>query len=227
MTTGTSGRRRAACGRPGRADPAAPVRAGSRLDGTTLLAIFAAQAESRHLDFAARWMQRRRRLLHHQLAGHEGNAALAAALRPTTGAAALPVGRVLLRPRRPAAGHDPLRDVLLGVVAAADEPIAGGRHKVFGHAGSPWSRRPRRSPRTCQQSGGGGGGGPASLRRIARPMTVSAKSSSASQCCSRPDTDGSFRNRCTSATSRRPRSSRPTTTRPFVAPRWLLHVAVH
>ncbi len=27
-----------------------------------------------------------------------------------------------------------IRDVLLGIVAAADEPIAGGRHKVFGNA---------------------------------------------------------------------------------------------
>lgn len=31
-------------------------------------------------------------------------------------------------------GLDPIRDVLLGVVAAAAEPIAGGRHKVFGRA---------------------------------------------------------------------------------------------
>ena len=30
-------------------------------------------------------------------------------------------------------GHDPRRDVLLGLVAATDEPMAGGRHKVFGH----------------------------------------------------------------------------------------------
>ena len=30
-------------------------------------------------------------------------------------------------------GHDGGRDVLLGMAAAADEPIAGGRHKVFGH----------------------------------------------------------------------------------------------
>src|SRR5262249_43221183 len=30
-------------------------------------------------------------------------------------------------------GHDPRRDILLGLVAAVDEPIAGGRHKVFGH----------------------------------------------------------------------------------------------
>jgi len=49
--TGTSERRLAG------PDPAAPVREGSRLDGTTRLAIFDAQAESRHLDFAARWMQ--------------------------------------------------------------------------------------------------------------------------------------------------------------------------
>ena len=44
-------------GGPAGPDPAAPVREGSRLDGTTRLAIFDAQAESRHLDFAARWIQ--------------------------------------------------------------------------------------------------------------------------------------------------------------------------
>src|SRR5258708_292700 len=31
-------------------------------------------------------------------------------------------------------GTDPIRDVLRGVVASAKEPIAGGRHKVFGHS---------------------------------------------------------------------------------------------
>ena len=31
-------------------------------------------------------------------------------------------------------GHDPVRDILLGVAAATGEPIAGGRHKVFGNA---------------------------------------------------------------------------------------------
>jgi hypothetical protein len=30
-------------------------------------------------------------------------------------------------------GSQPLRDVLLGLVGASDEPIAGGRHKVFGN----------------------------------------------------------------------------------------------
>ena len=33
---------------------------------------------------------------------------------------------------RQVGGSDPLRDVLLGVVAATEDPISGGRHKVFG-----------------------------------------------------------------------------------------------
>ncbi|HEX4729358.1 MAG TPA: thiamine pyrophosphate-dependent enzyme, partial [Jatrophihabitans sp.] len=31
-------------------------------------------------------------------------------------------------------GHDPVADILFGVAAATSEPIAGGRHKVFGNA---------------------------------------------------------------------------------------------
>ena len=66
-----------------RPDPAAPVRPGSRLDGATLLAIFDAQVQSRQLDFAARWMQQQGRGYYTiSSAGHEGNAAVAAALRP-------------------------------------------------------------------------------------------------------------------------------------------------
>ena len=96
-------------GGPARPDPAAPVRAGRQLDGATLLAIFDAQAESRHLDFAARWMQQQGGGYYTiSSAGHEGNAALAAALRPTDPAlAALPVRRVLLRPRPPGTRRQP------------------------------------------------------------------------------------------------------------------------
>jgi 2-oxoisovalerate dehydrogenase E1 component len=119
-----------------RPDPAAPVRAGSRLDGTTLLAIFDAQAESRHLDFAARWMQQQGRGYYTiGSSGHEGNAALAAALRPTDPALLhYRSGAFYCARARQVPGIDPVRDVLLGVAASADEPIAGGRHKVFGRA---------------------------------------------------------------------------------------------
>jgi 2-oxoisovalerate dehydrogenase E1 component len=124
--------------RPSGADPdwAAPVRAGSRLDGTTLLAIFDAQAQSRHLDFAARWMQQQGHGYYTiSSAGHEGNAAVAAALRPSDPALLhYRSGGFYCARARQVAGIDPVRDVLLGVAASADEPIAGGRHKVFGRA---------------------------------------------------------------------------------------------
>ena len=67
-------------------------------------------------------------------AGHESNAAVAAALRPTDPAllhyrsGGFYCARAQQRP-----GHDPVRDVLAGMLALASEPIAGGRHKVFGH----------------------------------------------------------------------------------------------
>ena len=112
------------------------MRAGSRLDGATLLAIFDAQAESRHLDFAARWMQQQGGGYYTiGSAGHEGNAALAAALRPADPALLhYRSGGFYCARGRQVPGVDPVRDVLLGVAASADEPISGGRHKVFGRA---------------------------------------------------------------------------------------------
>ena len=123
-------------GGPARPDPAAPVRPGSRLDGATLLAIFDAQAQSRQLDFAARWMQQQGRGYYTiSSAGHEGNAAVAAALRPDDPALLhYRSGAFYCARAHQVAGIDPVRDVLLGVAASADEPIAGGRHKVFGRA---------------------------------------------------------------------------------------------
>ena len=110
------------------------LRDGSSLTVGQCLALFDAQLGSRHLDLAARWLRSQGKGYYTiGSSGHEGNAAVAAALRPTDpGFAALSVGRVLRGPRRPGRRSDPLRDVLLGLVAATEEPIAGGRHKVFG-----------------------------------------------------------------------------------------------
>ncbi len=123
-------------GGPARPDGAAPVRPGSSLDGDTLLAIFDAQAQSRHLDFAARWMQQQGRGFYTiSSAGHEGNAAVAAALRPSDPALLhYRSGAFYCARAHQVTGVDPVRDVLLGVAASADEPIAGGRHKVLGRA---------------------------------------------------------------------------------------------
>jgi 2-oxoisovalerate dehydrogenase E1 component len=123
-------------GGPAHPEPGAPVRPGSGLDGDTLLAIFDAQAQSRHLDFAARWMQQQGRGYYTiSSAGHEGNAVVAAALRPSDPALLhYRSGGFYCARAHQVTGIDPVRDVLLGVAASADEPIAGGRHKVFGRA---------------------------------------------------------------------------------------------
>jgi 2-oxoisovalerate dehydrogenase E1 component len=121
---------------PGRADPDARLHPGSSLTGRTALAIFEAQLESRHLDLASRWMQQQGRGYYTiGSAGHEANAAVAAALRPTDPALLhYRSGAFYCARAHQVPGIDPLRDVLLGVAASADEPIAGGRHKVFGRA---------------------------------------------------------------------------------------------
>ncbi len=116
-------------------DPRLPVREGCSLTGGRCLELFDAQLGSRHLDLAARWLRGQGKGFYTiASAGHEGNAAVAAALRPTDPALLhYRSGAFYLERARQMPGQQPLRDVLLGVVAATEEPIAGGRHKVFGH----------------------------------------------------------------------------------------------
>jgi|GEM_PF-16119 len=212
---------------PARPDPDAPITDGSALSGTRARELFEAQVASRHLDLAARWLRSFGEGYYTiGSCGHEGNAAVAAALRPTdpallhyrsgafycvravqaaggtgpdtpvpaaaapappagtgtgTGevgpaggddghsgtpgrhaaagppdpagapdgagpsdaAGPLPAGDDTAGDPPPAAPTGPplagtglataIRDVLRGLVASAREPIAGGRHKVFGH----------------------------------------------------------------------------------------------
>ncbi|MFI7488523.1 transketolase C-terminal domain-containing protein [Micromonospora echinaurantiaca] len=173
-----------------RRDPAEPVTDGAALTGAQALDLFDAQVTSRQLDLAGRWLRSFGEGYYTiGSAGHEGNAAVAAAVRATDPAllhyrsgafycvraaqatadpdSAGPVAATA--PARDAAdttadqhpaaddraddagqgedaagpaGDRPFargyaeaaRDVLRGMVASAREPIAGGRHKVFGRA---------------------------------------------------------------------------------------------
>ncbi|MEE6262229.1 thiamine pyrophosphate-dependent enzyme [Plantactinospora sonchi] len=172
--------------------PEEPVRDGGTLDGARALGLFDAQLVSRHLDLAARWLRSFGEGYYTiGSSGHEGNAAVALAVRSTDpallhyrsgafycaragqadalrdpagagtdgGGLAHRVGiaeRVAeaMRGQDSAGGTGPrraddgagdpdgppdallgaARDVLRGVVASADEPVAGGRHKVFGNS---------------------------------------------------------------------------------------------
>lgn len=99
-----------------------------------LLQLFESQVLSRQLDLCARRLQVRGEAFYTiGSAGHEGNAAIAAAFRQDDIAflhyrdAAFFVQRA-----RQAAAVNPLWDMLLSFTASSEDPISGGRHKVLG-----------------------------------------------------------------------------------------------
>ena len=116
----------------------APLRPGAQLSRDEALRLFDAQLASRHLDLAARWLRSFNEGYYTiGSSGHEGNAAVAGALRPTDPALLHYRSGAFYLARATQAGRelgDAVKDVVRGLVASASEPIAGGRHKVFGHA---------------------------------------------------------------------------------------------
>ncbi len=95
--------------------------------------LWRAQVDSRQADYAARWLQQHGRSFYTiGSAGHESNAAVALALRVDDPALLHYRSGAFYLARAARADIQGLRDVMLGVVAASVEPIAGGRHKVFG-----------------------------------------------------------------------------------------------
>lgn len=112
----------------------APVVPGSRLTGAQLLELADSQFRCRHLDLIAREL-RARDAGYYTIgsSGHEGNAVLGMVVRCTDPtflhyrSGALMMQRSKQRPE-----IDPLLDTLLSQAASVDDPIAGGRHKVWG-----------------------------------------------------------------------------------------------
>ena len=121
------------------ADPGDEPRVGPELLGDLspelAVALYDMQLRSRHLDFMALTLRERGRGFYTiGSSGHEGNAAVAAAMQATDPAFLhYRSGGFFLERARQAGYPHGVRDVLRGMVAAEDEPIAGGRHKVFGN----------------------------------------------------------------------------------------------
>ena len=123
--------------RPRRDDFDAPWTAGSSLSARRALALFESMVASRHLDLAARWLRAQNEGFYTiGSSGHEGaGAAVAEATRPTDPAFLhYRSGGFFVHRARQVPGQTPMLDTLLGMAASADEPIAGGRHKVWGSA---------------------------------------------------------------------------------------------
>ncbi|MQA07798.1 MAG: MFS transporter [Pseudonocardiaceae bacterium] len=118
----------------GSRDPDAPIVPGAALTGSRCLELFDSQLGSRQLDLIARELGASKQGYYSiGSSGHESNAGLAAALRHSDPALVhYRSGGFFVERARQVPGTEPLRDVLRGVVTSASEPIAGGRHKVFG-----------------------------------------------------------------------------------------------
>lgn len=110
------------------------ARLAGQLSSDELLALFDAQLESRHLDFAGLALREQGRGYYTiGSSGHEGNVVVADCLEPTDPALLhYRSGAFFLHRARRMGYADGVRDVLRGMTAARSEPIAGGRHKVFG-----------------------------------------------------------------------------------------------
>ncbi len=121
-------RRVAARDLPSGADPQGP------LDAATAQSVFRSACTSRALDRKSRAMQAAGQGFYTiGSSGHEGMAAVAAALRPTDMAflhyrdAAFQIQRANQVPNQ-----DIAWDMLLSFACSSDDPISGGRHKVLG-----------------------------------------------------------------------------------------------
>ncbi|HEU5266188.1 MAG TPA: thiamine pyrophosphate-dependent enzyme, partial [Jatrophihabitans sp.] len=111
---------------------------GAAAPDPALLATFDAMAASRLLDIHARRL-RERGTGYYTIgsAGHESNAFVAAATRPTDPALLHYRSGAFFLARTQQAGRsldDGIRAVLLGMFASTADPASGGRHKVFGDA---------------------------------------------------------------------------------------------
>ncbi|MDX1622215.1 MAG: thiamine pyrophosphate-dependent enzyme [Nitriliruptorales bacterium] len=123
---------------PRRAAPDDPLVPGSGLTVGRAVELFEDMVLSRAIDVAAREMKARDEGYYTiASAGHEDNVALGALLETTDPCFLHYRSGALMMARARKAGEDPVEDVLLGVAAAAADPVAGGRHKVWGSA-STW-----------------------------------------------------------------------------------------
>ncbi|MCG3137697.1 MAG: 1-deoxy-D-xylulose-5-phosphate synthase [Phycisphaerae bacterium] len=114
--------------------PDQPLSTSTSLTGQLLLELFDAQLQSRHLDLQARLLRSRDQGFYTiSSSGHEGNAVLGELTRFSDPAFLhYRSGAWFIQRSRQLSNQQPLRDILLGTVASSEDPISGGRHKVFG-----------------------------------------------------------------------------------------------
>ncbi len=111
-----------------------PLADGSALSARRARELFEDMAQSRALDVAARELKKTSKTFYTiSSAGHELNAVVGALLRPTDPCFLhYRSGALMMARARKLPGTTPLFDTLLSLCASKEDPIAGGRHKVWG-----------------------------------------------------------------------------------------------
>jgi len=112
----------------------APVTSHAAITRAQFREIFLAQMRSRHMDLVAREMRARNEGFYTiGSSGHEANAVVGFLTR-TTDPAFLHYrsGGFMMARTAQIAGCDPLYDTALSLSASSEDPISGGRHKVWG-----------------------------------------------------------------------------------------------
>ena len=114
--------------------PEAPVLPGSACTAADFVALFESQLISRHLDLMARVLRVQQKVFYTiGSSGHEGNAMVARLARHTDPAFLhYRSGGFMAERFRKLPGMDPIMDSALSFAASKEDPISGGRHKVWG-----------------------------------------------------------------------------------------------
>jgi len=114
--------------------PDAPVLPGSLCSARDFIELFESQLISRHLDLMARVLRVQQKVFYTiGSSGHEGNAMIARLTRHTDPAFLhYRSGGFMAERFRKLPGMDPIMDSALSFAASKDDPISGGRHKVWG-----------------------------------------------------------------------------------------------
>ncbi|HNQ75135.1 MAG TPA: hypothetical protein PKM39_00720, partial [Pseudothauera hydrothermalis] len=111
----------------------APVLPGSACTVADFLDLFESQLVSRHLDLMARVLRVKNKVFYTiGSSGHEGNAMVARLTRHTDPAFLhYRSGGFMAERFRKLPGMDPIMDSALSFAASKEDPISGGRHKVW------------------------------------------------------------------------------------------------
>jgi 2-oxoisovalerate dehydrogenase E1 component len=150
----------------------------SRLTAGEFLQLFSCQLQSRHLDLQAREMRARNEGFYTiGSSGHEANAAVGLLCRETDPAFLhYRSGGFMMARLGKDPGRDPVYETCLSLAASSEDPVSGGRHKVWGSDRAMWVLPQTSTIASHLPKAVGTAIGLEQAKRLQRPLPVPADS---------------------------------------------------